>query len=119
MSIILYEELDPTKQFTCPVAHYLALALADEVFIDQKSATDFASRYIPPSANSRSFMIRKDKTRLPVIRKLERRSISAHRMLSGVSMNTYLAELGERAGYSDRITGYDFRRGFANGIEDI
>jgi hypothetical protein len=101
------------------VLHYLAFALADDVFVHQKSPADFANRYLRPSANSRLFSIYPEKQTLPVIRKLEGRRISAHRILAGSSMNPYLTALGERAGYQDRITGYVFRRGFANGIEGM
>ncbi|KAF2872039.1 hypothetical protein BDV95DRAFT_493419 [Massariosphaeria phaeospora] len=116
-SITLSEETDPGKRFVCPVRWFLSLALADEVFVQCKDPADFEDRWIQDGCNSRQFRIREDKQELPILRKLDLYKISEDRIMSATSVGTYLRSLGQRCGYSQDVTCYAFRRGFANGVD--
>ncbi|KAF1937317.1 hypothetical protein EJ02DRAFT_437966 [Clathrospora elynae] len=115
--IVLKEETEPRKRFMCPVTFFLAMALADGVFVDQKIPADFVHRPIKKTANSREIHIRDDKKDLPVLRKLQGNSISLDQIMSAHSMLDYLKSLCSRCGYKGTVTCYSFRRGFANAID--
>jgi integrase len=115
--ITLYEEMDPTVRWRCPFRKFLALALADNVFTHQRTPEDFDDRWISPTAASRTFQIKEDKKCLPLLRKIQGHRISSSKILSAMSMNAVLKELCEDAGYTERVTCYSFRRGFANKAE--
>lgn len=102
----------------CPVLHFLAIALADHIFVEQDCPADFEKRYLPSSVNSRPFKIKEEKKGLTLIRKMRKNDYSiSDDLLSAISIGKYIVDMGQRAGYRERITPYAFRRGFANGID--
>jgi hypothetical protein len=40
-AITLTEQIEPTKRYWCPVRKFPALALADDVFVQQKASEEF------------------------------------------------------------------------------
>ncbi|KAI7362130.1 hypothetical protein KC354_g7535 [Hortaea werneckii] len=61
---------EPTERNMCPVTHILALCFADEVFKDLSSPADLARIRFPPSRESVRLLVREDKLRLPLLRRL-------------------------------------------------
>ena len=116
--ITLSEEINPATIFACLVRWFLSMALADDVFVEQKVPSDFDNRWIRETANSREFLIREDKKELPVLRLLHGNKIS-NKILTYGSLRLYLRQLGERCGYEKPVRCYDFRRGFGNAVEGL
>jgi hypothetical protein len=109
--------MDPTQRFRCPVRKFLALALADDVFVTQKTPEDFETRYVCSSANSRSFDIKRSKKDVPVFRKIEGKRVSETAIMTAGSSNALIKEICESCGYMEPVTTYTFRRGVANKVE--
>ena len=61
---------EPTERNMCPVTHILALCFADEVFKDLSSPADLARIRFPPGRESVRLLVREDKLRLPLLRRL-------------------------------------------------
>ncbi|KAF2811514.1 uncharacterized protein BDZ99DRAFT_569544 [Mytilinidion resinicola] len=114
-SIPLCIETDPSDWYTCPVVYFIALALADDVF---KDLNDYHSIRIPPTANSHAFDINPDKTDLPVCRRVNTDGSISEKIMTGNSLWTYLADLGYRCGYKDKLSSYAFRRDCGNSLDD-
>jgi integrase len=115
--ITLKERMNPAEYFRCPVRMFLALALADDVFVEQNKPEDFEVRFIPPTANSRSFSIKETKKRLPIFRTFDRDRMSETKMLSATSASKILSDICKDCGYTEPVTAYTFRRGVANKLE--
>ncbi|KAF1922500.1 uncharacterized protein M421DRAFT_10501 [Didymella exigua CBS 183.55] len=117
-TVTLNEHMDPKERFKCPVRKFIALALADDVFVQQMSPKDFDNRWVPTSAGSRLFGIKEDKQSLPVFRKmLPGGAVSPDRIMTAMSTTTFLKEICEECGYTEPVTTYTFRRGVANKLE--
>jgi hypothetical protein len=63
--------------------------------------------------------IKAGKEKVPVLRRwvLGRREVSPTEILTADTLNTMCAELGNRAGYQQKLSAYCMRRGFANKID--
>lgn len=116
-TISLKEVMEPRERFRCPVRKFLALALADDVFVEQKTPEDFENRWIRPTANSRIFEIKDEKKNLPIFRKVEGTKISSDRIMTAVSSSALIKDICEQCGYKEPVTTYTFRRGVANKLE--
>jgi hypothetical protein len=113
----LTEQIEPTKRYWCPVRKFLALALADDVFVQQKAPEEFEDRWIGTTATSRTFEISDDKKRLPIFRKLEGKQVSSSAIMTACSSNALIKDICEQCGYTEPVTTYTFRRGVANKLE--
>jgi hypothetical protein len=116
-AITLTEQIEPTKRYRCPVRKFLALALADDVFVQQKEPKDFENRWIQTTATLRAFEISDDKKRLPIFRKLEGKRVSSSAIMTACSSNALIKDICEQCGYTESATIYTFRRGVANKLE--
>jgi hypothetical protein len=99
------------------VRKFLALALADDVFVQQKAPEEFEDRWIGTTATSRTFEISDDKKRLPIFRKLEGKRVSSSAIMTACSSNALIKDICEQCGYTEPVTTYTFRRGVANKLE--
>ncbi|KAF2744175.1 hypothetical protein M011DRAFT_450125 [Sporormia fimetaria CBS 119925] len=115
--ITLREHMDPTQRYRCPIRKFLALALADDVFVNQRLPEDFDNRWIRPTASSRVFEIKEEKRNLPLCRKIDGLRVSETRMQTASSLNRILKDICEQCGYTEPVTTYTFRRGVANKVE--
>lgn len=114
----LNEHTDPQERYKCPVRKFLALALADDVFIDEVTPESLDNRWVLPTAGSRIFAIKTEKKNLPVVRRmLPNGQISPTNIWSAMSVNTMLGDICRDAGYVEPVTAYTFRRGVANKME--
>ena len=111
------EQIEPTKRYRCPVRKFLALALADDVFVQQKAPEEFEDRWIGTTATSRTFEISDDKKRLLMFRKLEGRRVSSSEIMTACFSNALIKDICEQCGYTEPVTTYTFRRGVANKLE--
>ena len=97
---------------------FLALALADDIFVDDVSPKSLDNRWIPPTAGSRVFAIKPEKRDIPIIRKMMPNGETHPREIwSAMSVNTVLGQVCLDAGYTEPVTTYSFRRGVANNME--
>jgi hypothetical protein len=108
--------MEEEKRLTCPVTVFLGLALADDVFVKEKTAQAFATRSIPETTNSMTIPIRKEKGETPILRTMNGSAIDTTKILKASSLHHALISLGQRCGYKERISAYAFRRGFASSI---
>lgn len=112
------EHTIPQERYKCPVRKFLALALADDVFVDKVTPESLDSRRISPTAESRIFQIRADKKNVPILRKfLANGQTDPTQIWSAMSLNTILGDICREAGYTEPVTAYTFRRGVANSME--
>lgn len=109
--------MDPAKRFACPVAAFLGLALADDVFVKEKTAEAFATRSIRNTTFSKNFPIRKEKEDTLILRIINGVVVDPSKILKASSLHHALKALGQRCRYKEDITAYAFHRGFANGID--
>ncbi|KAI7489735.1 hypothetical protein KC357_g2124 [Hortaea werneckii] len=109
---------EPTERNMCPVTHILALCFADEVFKDLSSSADLARIRFPPGRESVRLLVREDKLRLPLLRRLNYNgTLSQTKILTADYQCKYLTNLGWRAGYRDNLGTYPLRRGFGNKLD--
>lgn len=109
---------DPSERFRCPVRKFLALALADKVFVDDITPESLDNRWVSPTAGSRTFAIKPDKKDIPVIRKMMANGQTHSREIwTAMSLTTMLGHVCLDAGYTEPVTAYSFRRGVANKME--
>ncbi|KAF2866590.1 hypothetical protein BDV95DRAFT_203713 [Massariosphaeria phaeospora] len=116
-NITLTEQIELMKLYRCLVWKFLALALADNVFDEQKAPEDFEDRRIRATATSRTFQIGDDKKKLLIFRKLEGKRVSSTAIMTGASSNALITDICEQCGYTETVTTYTFRRGVANKLE--
>jgi hypothetical protein len=109
--------MDATKRWRCPIRKFLALALADDVFVHLKTPAAFDDRWMSSTTRSRVIEIHKDKRSLPILRKTEQNRISSTKIVSAMSSNALLQDICQQCGYTEPVTTYTFRRGFANKAE--
>ena len=97
---------------------FLALALADDVFVDNVTPESLDNRWVPPTAGSKVFAIKAEMKDVPVLRKMMP-SGGTHptEIWSAMSVNSMLGQVCLDAGYTEPVTAYSFRRGVANNME--
>ena len=66
-AVKLEEELDSRVRFRCPVRKFLALALANDVFVDNITPESLNNCWIAPTANSRVLAIKAEMNNIPII----------------------------------------------------
>ncbi|KAF1978401.1 hypothetical protein BU23DRAFT_564002 [Bimuria novae-zelandiae CBS 107.79] len=115
-NLLLYEETHVSRRAFCPVVHFLALALADDVFTEL-SLPHLQERKIPIGSNSHRFAIKEDKKDLSILRMFTGRPHRKGQIVAASSFYHQILELGRRCGYEKPISAYCFRRGFQNGID--
>ena len=116
---MFHNETNPERMWSCPIIHFLGFALADQVFVHEKTADDFFNLHLPTSKNSHQFQIREEKKGLPISRSIynRERSISPSEILTSNSVWSLLSALGVRAKYTEPLNSYVFCRGFGNRID--
>ncbi|KAF1360100.1 hypothetical protein EJ07DRAFT_118025 [Lizonia empirigonia] len=114
--MLLYEEA--TMRSMCPVTHFMALALADEVFEDCKSFQDIEAKELPPGSSLYKYRYKPEAKSKPILRSIRNNgSVSENDILTYNCFNNMLKGLGQRAGYEDRLSAYCFRRAYAKAVE--
>ena len=97
---------------------FLALTLADDVFIDNVSPESLDDRWVPPTAGSRVLPIKAEMKDMPILRKMMPSGQTHPREIwNAVSVNSMLGQVCLDAGSTEPVTAYSFRRGVANNIE--
>jgi hypothetical protein len=108
---------EPTIRSMCPVAYFLAMSLADEVFSEGSTFEDLRAQPIPLGTDSYCFKYRPGMKEKPIMRSTcPNGAISEDRILSYDPFNNLLKGLGQRAGYEESMTAYCFRRAYARSI---
>lgn len=107
----------PENRACCVVTHFLALAIADGAL----TMAAITNAKIDPGANSKILAFPEKVQELPIIRAMDRdqHSISATNILTFAVWNSCLVNLGERAGYEEKLTSYCFRRGVGNALDSM
>jgi hypothetical protein len=115
---MFYNETNQKRIWSCPVIHFLGHAVANKVFMHQSTAANFFHLHLPASKNSQEFCILDYKKTLPIFRSIHNqgRDISQLEVLTANSVWTLLNALGIRAGYTEPLNSYAYRRGFGNRI---
>ncbi|EOA89662.1 uncharacterized protein SETTUDRAFT_104713 [Exserohilum turcica Et28A] len=114
--MLLTEE--PGDRALCPVTYFLALALADGVFEGCKTLSDLRSKKPPLGSSYCEFPYHADVGSTPILRSCRPDgSISPTRILTYDGFHVMIRNLGQRAGYKDKLTSYCFRRGYGNAID--
>lgn len=109
---------DSASPETCPLLQILALAIADDALVGVQSAEDLEKIRVTPGQFARVVPIRESKAEMPIFRRANPSgSISEDSILTATTLAKYLQQLGERAGYQDRLTPYAFRRGHGNTLD--
>lgn len=102
----------------CPVAQLLALAIADKALVGINTASDLHKCRVPPGQFSQAVAIRPECEEVPIFRRTTSSgSVSVDEILTATTLAKYLQQLGERAGYKERLTPYAFRRGHGNVLD--
>jgi hypothetical protein len=115
-TILLTEE--PEDRSLCPVTYFLALALADGVFEGCTTMHDLEAKETPPGSASCSFKYKASVGDKPLLRRIEPDgNVSPDRILTYDCLNGMLKNLGQRAGYEDKLSAYCFRRGYGNAVD--
>jgi hypothetical protein len=109
--------MNPKLRYRCAIRKFLALALADDVFVHYKAPEDFENRWMSTTATSRELHIRDDKKNIPIFRKAEGSQISSTLIMAATSTNYFVKDICEQCGYPEPVTTYTFRRGMANNME--
>jgi hypothetical protein len=65
--MLLYEE---STRCMCPVAHFMAMALADEVFADCQSYQDLAAKELPPGSQMYVYRCKPETKKRPILRSI-------------------------------------------------
>jgi hypothetical protein len=108
---------EPTIRSMCPILHFMAMALADGVFIDASTFEDIRAHMVPPGTGTYTFKYKSTANSKPIMRATcPDGSISEDRILSYDAFNNALKGLGQRAGYEENMSAYCFRRAFARSI---
>jgi hypothetical protein len=114
--MLMYEE--PLVRSMCPVANFVAMALADGVFDGCETFQDIEAKKIPMGSKLYRFRYRPNVTHLPVLRSTCSDGVtSQERILTYNCLNNSLKGLGQRAGYQENLSAYCFRRAYARAIE--
>ncbi|KAF2278993.1 uncharacterized protein EI97DRAFT_440482 [Westerdykella ornata] len=115
--LLLYEE--PKRRFFCPVAYFLALALADQAIEGCDSFTSLEAAPTPPGTDTCWFKIKSSMLDIPILRAVDQKGvIHQDHIWKYNSISNMFVGLGQRAGYEENLTGYCFRRGFGNTIDN-
>jgi hypothetical protein len=107
---------DVNNSHLCPVRQIVALALADRALEDVERVEDLAVRYRPPPGQPFKIVpVRSCMLDVPLLRCCdEANGVDANRIWSYHYLHGLLKGLGRRAGYSDPLLPYNFRRGHGN-----
>ncbi|KAG9240686.1 hypothetical protein BJ878DRAFT_545985 [Calycina marina] len=108
---------DTTRRGRCPIAHFLGLAFADDIFEGIENETDLRHLHAPATNTSKAlgFHIKPAKENLLVFLKcLSNGSISDTQAMTYRDLARQLAALGYRAVFRDQLRTYNIRRGTAN-----
>lgn len=93
---------------------FVALAIADGAI----SLADVLDRRIAPGSNSKLIEINKGSGEVPVMRaNNDDCAISEDQILKYNPLEHQLTQLGQRAGYKQRLTPYCFRRGVGAALD--
>ena len=97
----------------CPLQQILALAISDRALEDVETVEDLMTRYSPPSGQPFKIVPVRDHMRdVPLFRPCSMaHSVHAEKIWSYHYLHGLLKGVGERAGYSDALLPYNFRRG--------
>lgn len=114
ISFVLTEDF--SQRELCPVTQLFALAIADNALQDIQTGNDLANLPIPESRETAQVFTKPEMDNVPIFRNLDTSysNVSATNILSADSMSRYLIDLGERAGHTQRLSGYAFCRGHGN-----
>ncbi|KAF2226738.1 hypothetical protein BDZ85DRAFT_256687 [Elsinoe ampelina] len=110
-------KMDSRRPHLCPVSHYIGLALADNALEGISSVSELERVRLSDTAVSTRISCKPEMERIPVIRRMTeetRRQVSADKIIRYDAFKDMLRRLGARAGYTIRLTPYQFRRGHAN-----
>ena len=114
--MLLYEE--DTMRSMCPVAHFMALALADGVFQDCTCFQDIEAKELPPGSSLYKYRYKPEAKQRPILRSISPNGVvSENDILTYNCFNNMLKGIGQRAGYEDRLSAYCFRRAYAKAVE--
>ncbi|PVH92377.1 hypothetical protein DM02DRAFT_700065, partial [Periconia macrospinosa] len=115
-TIIIYAEPEENRH-KCPVIAFLGHALADGVFLHCETFDEINRRRPAAGQTSYVFRMRSDMLDVPVLRSLLRDgTISPTKILTYNCLRNMIAGLGQRAGYTEKLIVYNFRRGYGNAI---
>ena len=97
----------------CPLQQILALAIADRALENVERVEDLMTRHRPPSGQPFKIVPVRDHMRdVPLLRSCsEANGVHADKIWSYHYLHGLLKGVGERAGYSDALLPYNFRRG--------
>jgi hypothetical protein len=101
------------------VSSLLALAIADGVLAGVEKPADLATLNYAEYSSKTEIAIKAGKEKIPVLRRCHAggSGISPTAIMTADRLNEMCAELGERAGYKQKLGAYCMRRGFANKID--
>ena len=98
-SITLKEDTNPKERFRCPVRKFLALDLADKVFVEGITPESLDNRCVLPTANSKQFAIKPDKKNIPILRRMmPNGQPHSSEIWTGMSLTTMLPRSVEMQG---------------------
>ncbi|GIZ46179.1 hypothetical protein CKM354_000931700 [Cercospora kikuchii] len=111
ISMLLLE--DHEKPELCPVAQFLAMALADDALQDVKCAADMRSIAAPPPGVFKRLRITDDMKQTPILRRLTGRGqgLSPDKIFTCKELGPMMEALGYRAAHRERFMPYAIRRG--------
>ena len=102
----------------CPVTHFMALALADNVFEDCNSFQDIDAKKLPLGSSLYKYRYKPEAKKRPILRSICNNGlVSENDILTYNCFNNMLKGIGQRAGYEDRLSAYCFRRAYAKAVE--
>ena len=104
---------DPDHACLCPLQQILALAIADRALVDDETIEDLTTRHRPPPGQPFKIVpVRAQMLEVPLLRPCsDGLGVNPRKIWSYHYLHALLTSLGERAGYSDRLLPYNFRRG--------
>ena len=110
---------DMNSSCLCPLQQILALALADKALEDVDRVEDLVIKYRPPPGQPFKIIpVRSCMRDVPLLRRCdEKEGVDATRIWTYHHFHGLLKNLGDRAGYSDRLLPYNFRRGHGNTLD--
>ncbi|KAF1840091.1 uncharacterized protein K460DRAFT_371308 [Cucurbitaria berberidis CBS 394.84] len=116
--IILCER--PRQRWMCPVTWFLSLAFADNAFSDLVSYDDLENAKPIVGSEFYTAKYKPGVRERPVMRNaLQNGTISDTRIWTYDSLNSILKNVGQRAGYQEKLSAYCFRRAFARAVEKV
>jgi hypothetical protein len=108
---------EPTIRLMCPIMHFMAMALADGVFVDASTFEDIRSNMVPPGTGTFTYKYQSAANSKPIMRATcPDGTILENRILSYDAFNNALKGLGQQAGYKENMSAYCFCRAFARSI---